>query len=287
MSPAGESLACHAKINLFLEIQDRRPDGYHDLGTLFQTVGVADTLTAEPWDSLDLACPEGITADPGQNLVLKAARLLKESFADRIDSRAGIRFTLDKVLPMGAGLGGGSSNAAAALLLCDRIWKLGLSREQLLPYAARLGADVPYFLLGDAQFGEGKGEKLAAAPDPYPFHVVVATPKCHVDTAWAYGQLDKDRKRQWARFKALYVTFFEDPDFYRILHNDFHAPIARQLAPVRELAESLERFSPVKALLSGSGASVFGLFTDRGRAEECLAGVKAACRFAVLTEFTH
>lgn len=287
MSPVGESLPCHAKINLFLEIHDRRPDGYHDLGTLFQTVAVADTLTAEPWDSLDLACPEGITADPSQNLVLKAARLVKERFADRIDSRAGIRFTLDKVLPMGAGLGGGSSNAAAALLLCSRIWKLGLSPEQLLPYAARLGADVPYFLLGDARFGEGKGEKLAAAPDPFPFHVVIATPKCHVDTAWAYGRLDPDRKRQWARFKALYVTFFEDPDFYRVLHNDFQAPIARELAPVRELAESMARFSPVKAMLSGSGASVFGLFTDKGKAEECLAEVKAASRFAVLTEFTH
>src|SRR5687768_3594062 len=115
MSPGGESLACPAKINLFLEIQDRRPAGYHNLGTLFQTVQVADTLTAEPWDTLDLVCPDGITSDPAQNLVLKAARLLKESFADRIDAKAGIRFALDKVLPMGAGLGGGSSNAAAAL----------------------------------------------------------------------------------------------------------------------------------------------------------------------------
>jgi 4-diphosphocytidyl-2-C-methyl-D-erythritol kinase len=287
MSPNGESLPCPAKINLFLEIQDRRPDGYHDLGTLFQTVEVADTLTAEPWDTLALDCPDGITADPAQNLVLKAARLLQESFADRIDAKAGIRFTLDKVLPMGAGLGGGSSNAAAALLLGNRIWKLGLTPEQLLPYAARLGADVPFFLLGDTQFGEGKGERLGAAPDPYPFHVVIATPRCHVDTAWAYGHLDPGRKRQWARFKALYVTFFEDPDFYRILHNDFHAPIARHFAPVRELAETMARFNPVKALLSGSGASVFGLFTEKGRAEECLAGVEGICRFSCLTEFTH
>src|SRR5688500_8292664 len=114
MSPARETLPCHGKINLFLEIQDRRADGYHDLGTLFQTVGCADTLSAEPWDSLALVCPDGVTADPEANLVLKAARLLKESFAERIDARAGIRFTLEKVLPMGAGLGGGSSNAAAA-----------------------------------------------------------------------------------------------------------------------------------------------------------------------------
>ena len=116
MSPERASLQCQGKKNLFLEVQDKRPDGYHDLGTLFQTVDIADTLTAEPWDSLSLVCPEGITPDPDQNLVLKAARLLKETYAERIDAKAGLRFTLEKVLPMGAGLGGGSPrNVPAAV----------------------------------------------------------------------------------------------------------------------------------------------------------------------------
>lgn len=287
MAPARDSLPCYGKINLFLEIQDRRPDGYHDLGTLFQTVACHDILSAEPWDALALACPDGITADPEQNLVLKAARLLKETYADRIDGGSGIRFTLEKNLPMGAGLGGGSSNAAAALLLAAKHWKLGLAPEDLLPLAARLGADVPFFLLGDTHFGEGKGEKLSPAPEPYPFHIVIGTPRCHVDTGWAYAQLDKERKRQWARFKALYVTFFEDPAFYRILHNDFHAPISRHFPEIRELSEAMDRFSPAKTLLSGSGASLFSLFTDKARAEECLEAIRPACRFAVLTEFTH
>lgn len=287
MSPASESLSCYGKINLFLEVQDKRPDGYHDLGTLFQTIDCADTLSAEPWDSIALACPEGITADPEHNLVMKAARLLKDSYSDRIDAKAGIRFTLDKVLPMGAGLGGGSSNAAAALLLASRLWKLGLTPEELVPLAARLGADVPFFLLGDTHFGEGKGEKLSPAPEPFPFHIVVGTPRCHVDTAWAYGHLDPDRKRRWAKFKALWVTFFEDPDFYRILHNDFEAPISRHFPPIKELSETMARHAPVKTLLSGSGASVFALFTDKGKAEECLEAIRGTCRFSVLTEFTH
>lgn len=287
MSPARESLQCFGKINLFLEVQDRRPDGYHDIGTLFQAVACADTLHAEPWDSLALACPEGITADPEQNLVLKAARLLKDSFPDRVDARAGIRFTLEKNLPMGAGLGGGSSDAAAALVLAGRLWKLGLGPEELLPLAARLGADVPFFLYGDTYFGEGKGEKLTAAPSPYPFHVVIGTPRCHVDTAWAYGHLEKERKRNWTRFKALYVTFFEDADFYRILHNDFEAPISRHFPPIRELSEAMGRHAPVKTMLSGSGASVFSLFKEKAEAEECLKEIRGQCRFSVLTEFTH
>lgn len=287
MSLEQASLKCPAKINLFLEIQDKRADGYHDLGTLFQTVDIADTLTAEPWDDISLVCPEGITPDLDQNLVLKAARLLKESYSDRIDAKAGLRFTLDKVLPMGAGLGGGSSDAAAALLLGSRLWKLGLSPEDLLPLAARLGADVPFFLLGDTHFGEGKGERLSPAPEPYPFHIVIGTPRCHVDTAWAYAHLDADRKRRWTKFKALYVTFFEDPDFFRILHNDFEAPIGRHFPLIRELSESMSRHVPVKTLLSGSGASVFALFVDKGRAEECLESIRGICRFSALTEFTH
>lgn len=287
MSLSAASLACPGKINLFLEVGSKRPDGYHDIGTLFQAVGCADTLTAEPWDAMSLVCPEGVTAEPEQNLVLKAARLLQAALPERVAGKPALRFTLDKVLPSGAGLGGGSSDAAAALLLCDRLWDLGLGPEGLLPYAARLGADVPFFLLGDTQFGEGKGEVLHPAPDPYPFHVVIGTPRCHVETAWAYANLDADRQRRWTKFKALYVTFMEDPAFYRVLHNDFEAPIARHFPPIRELLDAMRRCEPAKAMLSGSGASVFALFTDKGKAEECLASIRPACRFATLTEFTH
>jgi 4-diphosphocytidyl-2C-methyl-D-erythritol kinase len=106
-----------------------------------------------------------------------------------------------------------------------------------------------------------------------------------VDTAWAYANLDKDRKRNWARFKALYFTFMEDADFYRVIHNDFEAPISRAFPPIRELSESMARHSPTKTLLSGSGASVFALFTDKGKAEECLDSIRDACRFSALTAF--
>ncbi len=285
MSASAETVPCFGKINLFLEIRDRRPDGYHNLGTLFQTVDCGDRLSAEPADSLTLAGGDGITASPEDNLVIKAAKLLRASFPERVRADMGMHFSLAKILPTGAGLGGGSSNAAAALQLCNRIWKLGLTEQELLPVAAKLGADVPFFLFGGCYFGEGIGEKLQAAPDPYPFHIVIGTPQCRVETGWAYGQLDPKRKQEWARFKALYVTYFEDWEFYQVMRNDFDAPMRKHFPQIDALSGKMHAFGPIKTLLSGSGASVFSLFRERGKAEECLAAIKAECRFSCVAEF--
>lgn len=285
MTITSQTLPCHGKINLFLEVRDRRSDGYHNLGTIFQTLACCDQLHAEAWDSLELICPAGITADPEQNLVMKAARLLQKTFADRMRPNQGMRFTLEKNLPSGAGLGGGSSDAAAALVLCNNIWELGLTLPELLPHAAKLGADVPFFLHGGTYFAEGIGEILQPAPEPFPFHIVIGTPGCHVETSWAYGQLPPDRKQEWARFKALYFTYFEDWQFYQVLRNDFDAPIRKHFPQIQALHDSMQAFSPVKTLLCGSGASLFSLFKDKADAERCLESIQPACRYACLTEF--
>ncbi len=298
--PAPESFPCYAKINLFLEIQDRRSDGYHNLGSLFQTLEIADQLRAEPWDEFSLVGAENITANPEENLIYKAARLLQKTYSDRIldqaglakdkNGNAGIRFHLDKNLPAGAGLGGGSSDAATALVLTNHIWKLNLSVTDMLPLAAQLGADVPFFLHGGTAFGEGKGEILSPAPEPFPFHIVVATPKCTVDTAWAYGQLpkkDPTKKYSWGSFKALYFTYCEDEKFYQVLRNDFDAPMREKLEPIQGLFLAMQEFSPIKTMLSGSGASLFSLFVEKADAEACLAAIQAQCRYSALTQVMH
>ncbi|HKP94275.1 MAG TPA: 4-(cytidine 5'-diphospho)-2-C-methyl-D-erythritol kinase [Fibrobacteria bacterium] len=286
MTRSAETVPCFGKINLFLEIQDRRSDGYHNLGTLFHTIDCGDRLSAEAAETLTLDCAEGITATPDDNLVIKAAKLLRATFPDRVKADVGMRFSLAKILPTGAGLGGGSSNAAAALHLCNRIWDMELSEADLLPVAARLGADVPFFLYGGCYFGAGKGEILSPAPSPYPFHIVIGTPQCRVETGWAYGQLDPARKREWARFKALYFTYFEDWEFYQVLRNDFDAPMRRHFPEIDTLANRMQDASPVKTLLSGSGASVFSLFRERPAAEKCLEEIRASCRFACLAGFS-
>ncbi len=288
MTITSQTLPCHGKINLFLEVQDRRSDGYHNLGTIFQTLVCSDFLHAEAWDSLQLICPTGITSDPEQNLVMKAARLLQKDFADRLRPGRGLRFTLEKNLPSGAGLGGGSSDAAAALVLCNNLWELGLTLPELVPYAAKLGADVPFFLYGGTYFAEGIGEILHPAPEPFPFHIVIGTPDCHVDTGWAYSLLSKeapDRKKEWTRFKALFFTYFEDWQFYQVLRNDFDAPIRMHFPAIQALYDSMQSFSPVKVMLCGSGASLFSLFKDKADAERCLEAIRPQCRYACLTEF--
>ncbi|HEX2612783.1 MAG TPA: 4-(cytidine 5'-diphospho)-2-C-methyl-D-erythritol kinase [Fibrobacteria bacterium] len=283
------SLSCPAKINLFLEVRGKRADGFHEIGTLFQAVEAGDTLAAEPWDSLVLAGAEGVTENPDDNLVLKAARLLRDSFPDRVATNAGIRFALEKRVPAGAGLGGGSSDAAAALRLANAVWKAGLGDDALRALAAELGSDVPFFLSSATAFGESRGEALTPAPAPHPFHVVIATPRCHVNTGWAYGELSRLRGGRfgaaWLAFKARYAANPRDPSLYASLHNDFEEPVMGEYSEIRDLRDALRAHAPVAAMLSGSGASVFALFTDEAAAEAAKRAVAPMCRYAIRTRF--
>ncbi len=291
------SLPCPAKINLFLEVRGKRPDGFHELGTLFQAVETGDTLHAAPLESPDrdvvLDGAEGLTANPEDNLIVRAARLLQNRYADRIPQGFGIRFTLEKRLPSGAGLGGGSSDAATALRLTNTIWRLDLTPAELRILGAELGSDVPFFLSTPTAYGESRGEALAAAPPPRPFHVLIATPHCHVDTAGAYRLLAEYRTRvdggifgsRWEAFRREYPGHAENAEFYRNLHNDFEAPVLEAYPEIGEIRKILIEYSPVKAMLSGSGASVFALFSDEKSALAAQAAAAPRCRFAVVTRF--
>jgi 4-diphosphocytidyl-2-C-methyl-D-erythritol kinase len=283
------SLPCPAKVNLFLEVRGKRADGFHEIGTLFQAVEAGDTLRAEPWDSLTLAGAEGLTENPDDNLVLKAARLLRARHGASLPKDAGLRFTLEKRVPAGAGLGGGSSDAAAALRLANALWKLDVDDDALRALGAELGSDVPFFLSTATAFGEGRGEILSPAPAPHSFHVVIATPRCHVNTGWAYGEISRSRDGRfgnaWPGFKARYAAKPADTSLYRDLHNDFEEPVVGHHPEIRDVRDSLQSFNPVKAMLSGSGASVFALFADEAVAESARQAVTPACRWAIKTRF--
>jgi 4-diphosphocytidyl-2-C-methyl-D-erythritol kinase len=287
------SLSCPAKINLFLEVRGRRADGFHELGTLFQAVETGDTLRAEPWDSLMLEGAGGVTENPDDNLVLKAARLLRERYSNRVPAGEGIRFALEKRLPSGAGLGGGSSDAAAALRLANAIWKLDLTGAELRALGTELGSDVPFFLSTPTAYGESRGEDLTLAPTPFPFHVVIATPHRHVETVWAYRELARELARvsngvfgnRWPTFRARYAESHDDPAMYAELHNDFEEPVMAYFAEIRGIREILTAHSPVKAMLSGSGASVFALFPEPVEAEAARAEAAPKCRFTAVTRF--
>ncbi len=285
--PSPTVLSCPAKLNLFLEIRGKRPDGYHELGTLFQALEFGDTLSAEPWDRIEVICDRDIPGRPEDNLVYKAAVLVQTRYAEKVKGR-GIRFSLTKRIPTGAGLGGGSSDAATALRLANEIWNLKLTDSELLSLAPELGADVAFFLSTPTAFAEGRGDVLSPAPPPFPFHVVIATPQCHVETAWAYHELQgKEFGSHWENFKSGYASKAADPAFYSGLHNDFESPILAHFAEIREVHKVLNSCGPVKTLLTGSGASLFALFQEEQKARNCLDTVAPLCRFSALTHFNY
>jgi len=272
---------CPGKINLFLEVLDKRPNGYHNLSTLFQAISYGDTLSASPSSSLSLKGGEGLTDHPEDNLIIKAALKIKEKY----HISQGILFEIQKNLPVGAGLGGGSSNAAGAIRLCNEIWKLNKPLDDYMEIATQLGADVPFFLKGGTQFASGIGEILEKAPSPHPFSVLIATPHCFVNTSEAYRLLPPYQKNLSYDFKADYQKNHPLLKFSQNLKNDFEAPVLTQFPQIKRLWDSILTFNPEKVMLSGSGASLFALFNHTAEATRCQEAITDQCRFQTVCQF--
>jgi 4-diphosphocytidyl-2-C-methyl-D-erythritol kinase len=263
-----DTLTCPApaKLNLFLLITGRRADGYHTLQTLFRFIDFGDTLT---FTLRDDAAIVRSTAIPGvledSDLTIRAARALQQETGCRL----GVEIGITKRLPMGGGLGGGSSDAATTLLALNRLWNLGLSRTRLLALGLRLGADVPIFVFGRNAVAEGIGEELYAVDLP-PAWYVVLVPPVHVSTAQVFADREltptpspvtirafSDRcVVEWAAFKDL------------IGRNDLEAVVCKRAAEVGRHLNWLRQFGP--AAMTGSGACVFCPFESESIAQAVL-----------------
>ncbi len=254
-------LPAPAKLNLFLHIISRRPDGYHNLQTLFHFLDYGDQLTFATIDQgVELVTNlDGVDAE--DNLVMKAVRLLRRVSGCRL----GIRIVLDKHLPLGAGLGGGSSNAATVLLGLNAIWGLGLSMDQLAGLGVQLGADVPVFVRGHSAFAEGVGDLLSPLELPEEWFLV-AVPNVHVNTAAMYSHPDLTRDSLPITLRAALALSHADHEQRR---NDFQ-PLVRAVHPqVDKTLRVLDNFAGLsigRAMMSGSGASVFVRFASYGQA---------------------
>lgn len=248
-----------AKINRFLHIVGRRADGYHLLQTLFQFLDYGDHLrfTLRQDDQI-LIHPSPLCGIPDeQNLIYQAARLLQQ----QNPSAKGVEIQVEKCLPLGAGLGGGSSNAATTLFALNWLWGLKLSQPQLMALGIRLGADVPFFLYGYTAWGEGIGEQLTQAPLPEQW-LLVAIPACHISTPKMYAHPDLTRNTPSLTIEALNKG--EMDPLLSELKNDFE-PLARRLYPeVEEAFKWLSNFGQPR--LSGSGASIFVCFPSQKEA---------------------
>ena len=281
-----------AKINLFLDVIRKREDGYHDLGTVFQTVDAGDTVEATLRDDGEIR----LTYNEPQNyplesdLVFKAAKVLKE-FAG---CALGADIHLTKVMPLGAGLGGGSADAAATLRLLNKLWNLNMPFETLESIGARLGADVPFLVRGGTAFAEGIGERLTFVEPlelPEGAALLIATPLDAVPTKDAYAGVPKSGPDRWEQYKAAWAAQsssatpqFLNPESY---FNAFEISVFPTHPLVAEMKQKFLELGADVALMSGSGASVFGIFKTRGLAEKAAAAMKPISRYQSVTKFWH
>lgn len=251
-----------AKLNLFLHITGRRADGYHTLQTLFQLLDYGDRLHFQPasgtWD-LHFTCSEP-ALQTHDNLVLRAARLLQDKARETGAGPCGCHIHLDKVLPAGGGLGGGSSDAATTLVALNRLWKLDLDPAQLAALGLQLGADVPVFVHGRSAWAEGVGEQLEPLDLPEDWFVVL-TPPVHVATARVFGHPDLTRHSAPLRIRAFPFSGAK---------NDCESVTCMLYPEVKSALEWLGANAP-EARMSGTGSSVFARFDSREQAASVLA----------------
>ena len=285
-----------AKINLFLDVIRKREDGYHDLGTVFQTIDAGDTLEFSSRDDgeihLDYSNPQEYPVE--SDLVYKAAVALRSHVGN---NDLGADIYLDKIMPLGAGLGGGSADAAAALRALNRLWELRLPPAELERIGAKLGADVPFLVRGGTAFAEGIGERLSfISPLDLPAGEVllIATPHDSVPTKDAYAGVPKSGPDRWEKYKLAWETGSEaERSFGSSLldsgsfFNAFEISVFPKHPLVSALKDKILDLGARVALMSGSGASVFGIFTDRATAETAAETLKPYTRYQTLTKFWH
>ncbi|MGB7297466.1 MAG: 4-(cytidine 5'-diphospho)-2-C-methyl-D-erythritol kinase [Candidatus Aminicenantales bacterium] len=256
-----------AKINLGIEVLDRREDGYHEIRTLFQTIDLSDGLEFRLMSEREIRLNGTDPSIPWDesNLVFRAARLLQESYPNA----AGADIQVSKTIPAGRGLGGGSGNAALALFALNEIWELGLDRSTLQTFAGRLGADVPYFLEGGLCLGEGRGDTLSPLDDLPVFYCVLALPSFPVSTADIYGRL-----RLTSPGKDSKINQFLARREFGLLENRLEETIFSLYPRLKAIESSFRQQEAVLSLVSGTGSAVFGLFEKREKAARALAAME-------------
>ena len=261
-----------AKLNLFLHVVGRRPDGYHLLQTLFRFIDLHDTLhfsLREDGVVRRTNAVEGVAEE--QDLCVRAARLLQSETGCGL----GVDIAVEKRIPIGGGLGGGSSDAATTLIALNRLWSLGLSRTRLMQLGLRLGADVPVFVFGENAFGEGVGEELQASPLGEAWYVVLFPP-VQVPTAQIFAHPELTRNAVSITMRALSERQLCDE---RQLRNDLQSVVCDLYPEVARYIAWLDKFG--KAIMTGSGACVFAEFTSRSQAEAVLQSLPREMRGVV------
>lgn len=267
-------LRAMAKINLGLDVLGKREDGYHEVRMIMQTIRMYDLLEIhrkkKPGITLTTNLPY-IPCDE-RNLVYKAAKMLMDEF----EVEDGLTMKLTKFIPVAAGMAGGSADAAAAFVGVNRMFRLGLTNEELMNRAVSVGADVPYCILRGTALAEGVGEKLTKLPSLPDCYVLVGKPGVNVSTKMAYGNLNLSEIRKRPDIDGM-ITDIQNGDLSSMIpkmENVFEPGIIREYPVIQAIKDFMEEHGAQKAMMSGSGPTVFGIFDSKGKMENAAAALR-------------
>ena len=276
------TVKAYAKINLTLEIIQRLPSGYHEIKSVMQQTALCDTIAInEAHAGISITCANRTVPLNARNSIWKAAALLKERCAvDR-----GVKFNLVKRIPIGGGMGGGSANAAATLMGLNKFWQLGLSQAELFEISQEIGMDVAFCILGKTALATGRGEIVEPLPSSPKLPLIIVNPGVFVSTRTAYEGLKVD-ELTFVDKSAQMIAAIERRDFDGVvvsLHNDFESTVLDEYPVIGAVKRDLVEAGAEAALLSGSGASVFGIARSAAQAHAIAETLKPRYPFVVAT----
>jgi 4-diphosphocytidyl-2-C-methyl-D-erythritol kinase len=282
------SLKAAAKINLYLEITGNRPDGYHDLVMILQSIDLCDRVDIRKiirkigTEEIQVTCTNPEVPCDRTNLAYKAAALMQSVYPEI----GGMEIAIDKQIPMGAGLAGGSGNAAAVLVGIDRLWDLGLTQSQICDFATQLGSDIPFCVTGGTALATGRGEILSPLPDLTDLVLVICKPRqIAIATAWAYQTFRsqsllatssvKDQNLSSQMVAAIASGGESAPNkIGRLLYNDLERVVLPEYPAIADLKSKLLEQECIGAMMSGSGSTVFAIAPDSDRAHQIAESIK-------------
>lgn len=261
------TLKAYAKINLGLRILRKREDGYHDIETIFHRVNIYDEITLQQSSTVSLTCNQADLPIDEHNLCIRAAQLLQQL----CNIKQGVHISLKKNIPLAAGLGGGSSDAATTLLGLVDFWNVKISEHELHAIAVQLGSDVPYFLGNESAYATGRGEILEYFHLDLPYWIVVVYPHVNISTSWTYQNIKIQSRKTGISLKDILLENINNPKkLITLLKNDFEPLVLQTHEPVARVKQSLSDFGADFTQLSGSGSSVYGIFSEESHARNAV-----------------
>lgn len=264
------TIAAPAKINLTLDVKGKRSDGYHELETVMHHVSLVDYVTLEKADNITISSNSKLLPNDENNLAYQAAQLIFE----KTGKKAGVKIFIEKNIPIGAGLAGGSSNAAAVLLGINRLYNLNLSQQALEKMAFMLGSDVPFCLTNTSALARGRGEKLTPLPNIEKLHFLLVKPDFQVSTAQVYKEFSLDKVTQAPDTKA-FIKAWQECDIISLasnMQNVLESVCLPKYPEISKIKLAMMDYGALNALMSGSGPTVFGLFNDQEKLHHAYIG---------------